>query len=165
MSPHILKKGQVQNGETIAVVIIIIILIIVGLLFGFNRTVNDVEKRSNEQEYQNTIRVSLKARSLLEIGCSEFESVSFTCVDEYKIDALSNIIQNDIDGAYLHYFELFKGSEIQVKILYPNPRDIVLYNITDNENTTRYSTSKPVLVWNPVTKEKSFGVMEVSTFT
>lgn len=158
------RKGQIQSGESITVVIIVIILIILGLVFGFNREQSANTDAKAQQEQLSAVRITEVATNLDELKCSRFKSTGNLCMDIYKAKALSGIIKEDKENAYKTYYEMFRNSQINISIIYPNPENIQIYDYNDSINKSSKTSFTPLVVWDPVKKVKSFAIMEVSTY-
>lgn len=159
-----LKSGQIQSGETITVLVIISILIALGLIFGFNTEQNSINKDQEQIQEQRAISIALKASNLKELGCSEYDSAGILCIDEYKAKALENIIKEDTENAYLFYYDMFRNSEIKITTLYPEEKNITIYNFNDTEGKTKRTIKTPIILMNPVTEQRAFALLETAVY-
>jgi len=158
------KKAQIQSGESITVVIIVVILIILGLVFGFSREQSANTEAKAQQEQLSAVRITELATNLDELKCSRYESTGDVCIDIYKAKALAEIIKEDKEDAYKNYYEMFRNSQINISIIYPNVENIQIYDYNDSINKSSKTSFTPILVWDPVRNVKSFALMEVSTY-
>lgn len=158
------KKAQIQGGETIAVIIIIVILVIIGIMFGSNRKIDDIQTETRQIEHQNAMRIALKASNLQELKCSSVENTRNMCMDLLKIKSVSEVIKEDTE-AYIQYQGVFENTEINVDIIYPVKARYTLYNYNDTANKSRFATYIPLLVIDPITETNSFAMLEIATYS
>lgn len=160
------RKAQMQGGETIAVVVIVVILIMIGVSFGVNRQITDIEQEGKKLDYQKAIQVALKAADMQELKCSSANSIGNTCLDKYKVRSMGQVIKDNPE-AYLYYQGIFENTEIKIEVLHPpsTKKNYTIYNFNDTINKTRVATYIPVIVQDPINNIKSFAVMEVATYS
>lgn len=158
------NKAQIQGGETIAVVIIIVILVIIGIMVGSNRKIDDIQDEQKKIDYQNAMRIALKASNLQELRCTSIDNTRNACMDLLKIKSVSKIITQDTE-AYIQYQEVFENTEINVDIIYPVEEKYTIYNYNDTANKSRFATFIPLLVMDPITGKNSFAMLEIATYS
>jgi len=161
------KKGQIQLGESIAVVVIVIILIFLGIIFwNKNNTSNIVELGSQSQEL-SVIDIANIVPELSEIKCTELSVNRVKCIDYYKLKALSAAI-NDTKNAttFEYYHDYFKNSKIIITQVYPSNTafNITLYDAKLRNHTKSLLISLPVNIKNEVNKTVSYGFIVVEGY-
>ena len=153
------KRAQIQMMETMAVLLIFFVLIVLGFSF-YMRVVSfgQSEKTSKDQELVS-IRVSQLISFLPELQCSSKNIVKDNCFDRYKLDAFDLLADEKI------YFPFFYYSTILVDEIYPSDtKKWVIYNYTGNYSSA-YRSISPVLLYDPVSRSNSFGILNVTYYT
>lgn len=148
--------------ETIAVLLIFFILIVIGFIFYANVLRGNIEIQKEESVQLNAIKIAQRASSLPELQCSEDNIVSDNCIDIFKLQATSEIINNPENEIY--YYDRLLFSRITVKEIYPQENDWELYNRPLEEFSNKIVTNIPISLFNPVSNKNSFGVMRVELF-
>jgi hypothetical protein len=163
------RKAQIQNMESIAVVIIIGILIVLGIVFAFKQKSSDFVEEKEKFAELDGMTISLRASNLKELKCSSFSnSGNEVCIDLYKLRALEQRVKPENFETYRYYNNLFKKSEIAVRLIYPKREGVETITIYSYNNTnvdTLQTTFFPVLVYDPVKKENIFAMMEIKVFS
>lgn len=163
-----MKKAQIQNMESISVMIIIAILIILGIVFGFSQKTTEIEIQQKEVNEIDATSIAITAAGLKEIKCSSTVQSGNICLDYYRLKAMDSLMDPDTLEVYRYYFGLFKKSHITVNIISPNPTPdspIEMYSYDDPANYNTTSSYFPVIVYNPVTKINYFSIMEIQVFS
>ena len=154
------KNAQIQMMETIAVLFIFFILIVIGFVFYAKILKGNLEQQKEESAQLNAIEVAQRASSLPELQCSEGNIVSDNCIDLLKLEAASQIMQqNDI-----YYYDRLLFSKITVNEIYPNSNEWALYTRPLDEFSSKITTNIPILLFNPIENKNSFGIMTVELF-
>jgi hypothetical protein len=152
------KKSQIQIMETIAILLIFFLLIVIAFTF-YLRTASftQTQKAAKSQELES-IRVSQAISFLPELQCSSKNIIEENCFDYYKLNAFeANLDKNEV------YYPFFYFSDIIVKEIYPSTlKEWLLYSRT--KAGTSFKTSIPILIYNPISKTRSFGVLEVNYY-
>lgn len=160
-----MKKAQIQGMETIMVVIIITIIIIVAIQFGTKQKTIDIQNMAQEIDYLNAQRIAIQISNLEELKCNTDSTISTTCIDKYKILAIQNLTQDDLE-IYINYYDQFQNTQITIKTIFPEEStEITIYDYNDTINKTKATTQIPTLIWDPITNTNEFGIIEVSTYT
>src|SRR3989338_7745702 len=149
------KTAQIQMMETIAVLFIFFILVVIGFVFYAKILKGNLEQQKEESAQLNAIEVAQRASSLPELQCSEGNIVSDNCIDLLKLEAASQIMQqNDI-----YYYDRLLFSKITVNEIYPNSNEWALYARPLDEFYSKITTNIPILLFNPIENKNSFGIM------
>ncbi|MFP4567923.1 MAG: hypothetical protein ACLFN8_03180 [Candidatus Woesearchaeota archaeon] len=162
------KKAQIQNMETIAVVIIIIILIIFGLVYAANQRKGTAEIQKSITQDTNAMKLTTNTMNLDFVKCSSFEANLETCVDYHKIKALANHTTREEN--YLYFNNIFGNTKIELQIIKNitnstlQNENITLYTTFDTENKTTINIRTPVTVKEPVKNTNYFAIMEVKVY-
>ncbi len=153
------RKAQIRMGETIAVLIIFFFLLIFGVIFYTNVKISKQYSTNEEYFQQQSIKISQMVSFLPELQCSSENIIDDNCYDKYKLGPASTHI---IDNANF-YFPFFSYSEIVIDEIYPGTDSWVLYNHTLNRSYPMF-TYVPISLYEPTTKEYSFGVLSISYY-
>tara|TARA_Y100000310_G_scaffold151291_1_gene150894 strand:- start:30216 stop:30743 length:528 start_codon:yes stop_codon:yes gene_type:complete len=172
------KKGQLQLGETIAILTVFFIIIMVLFTFFFRIVKSKVEEGKEIGRELRTVGVVQKILAMPELQCSSINVENSDCIDKLKLDAVSktlptgatsspgNIFTNNPDV----YFPILEWSEINVYQIYPNPNDPLptVWNVYSNELdifTNKIVTNIPVTIYDPEDRKHAFGRIEIATFS
>lgn len=160
------KKAQIQSGETIVVIILVSIMIMIGLVFATKSKKSNLE---NEQENINDLKameVAVVASNLNEIKCSDYSIMVKSCFDIYRLRAFKNVVEEDKQGAYAHYYDILGNTKLEINILTSNPpENIVLYDYEDSGDKSSSPVFIPTIVLDNINKKSYFAVLKVSTFS
>jgi hypothetical protein len=150
---HKSKFGQVQLGESIAVVIIVMILIFIGIIFWNKNSHSNIDSIQTQSNELSVIEIANTVPELSEIKCDEMGVYTVKCIDYYKLKALSEAINNKTNKkTYLYYHDYFKNSKISVVQVYPlkTAFNITLYDAKLSNHTTSLLISLPINIKNYV---------------
>jgi len=142
------RRGQVQLGETTAVIIIVIILLVIGIVFWSNVSKSNVTTIITQSQELSVIEIANIVPELTELKCYESGVNKVKCLDWYKVLAMNESINNKDDkSAFLFYNDYFKNSKITIVRIYPD--------VSENQNITIYdakldNTAKKLLISIPV---------------
>jgi hypothetical protein len=166
-----LKKGQIQLGETIFVVIFILIIIIFGIVFFSGAEKDEIVHQQQKYADLSTVSLAQYASSLSELACSKHDVEEISCFDLTKVEAFAELM-NDSDLISItreYYFTRLGNADIKLWVIYPEQKNITLYHNEyglANASTTPLGKPvlKPVSIYNPLTKQTSFGVMQITKY-
>ncbi len=164
MRKTILKKAQIQMGETIAVLVIIVILIVLGLVFYFTFTGGDVEEERAKVEDLDSISKTIFVSRMVELRCSGAGEVSYACVDKYRAQAFHIVVQGDVEARAL-YRSLIGYANITLNMQYSEQENITIYSYEPGKISSASIARMPVLVSDPVTEKNHFAFLEVTVFS
>lgn len=150
------RVAQIQIMETISVMLIFFMLIVLGFVFYIRTTgYTQIEKITKIQELES-IRVSQAISFLPELQCSSKNIIDDMCFDKYKLDAFLGL-------DHTFYYNQLYYSNIVVTKIYPGTEySWRLYQ--KDGNGTSYMTFIPILIYDPVEKTNSFGVLTVQSY-
>ena len=160
-----LKKGQLQTLEPIFVVILLVLLLGGALFFFFRYAKTQASQDTSIANEQEAISLLKKVTTLPELSCPTSITGDTYCIDMYKADAFSGMMNNDSKRAF--YFPLFGTASITLEIVSSSPHDpIVLYNTLPKDpatldNLTIFASTTYFLVFDPVLYEKDFAILTV----
>jgi hypothetical protein len=163
-----IKKAQLQMGETIFVVIFIIILIVFGIVFSTNAEEDSIREKQKTLTDLNAITISKYASSLIELQCSTLGVIDKSCFDKYKLMAFMNLSEKESGQIAEYYFSQFKNANVTIKEIYPptNNEWTIYYNeLGFNKTKKSKMTTIPVSLLDPISKQKSFGELIITTFS
>ena len=150
-------------GESIAVIIIITLMIFFGLTFYSKIKTLDINDEADKYSQLDAIKLANIVSNMPEMLCSEQRVVDLNCVDKYKLLALSSSI--DQGDARFYYLSMFGNSRISVHQLYP---DAMIYHIYENNMTLNQSIEAimiPVNIYDPITRDSTFGFIKVEAYS
>ena len=113
------KRGQIQLGESIFVVIFIIIIIVLALSFYSRAETDNIVNKAGDFTELSTIEKAQAIANMKELSCSTFGVNELSCMDKDKILAFSSLTQGHWELAGEFYYEKFGFVTIKVKQLYP----------------------------------------------
>ena len=156
-----MKKGQVQSGESITVVIIVMILLIIGLVYLSNfRDAQSRDLLEDEQEL-DLLSTNLRVVNMEEFRCTtDVSTFSDKCFDLLKVQAFNQTLKD-----HQYYRQRIDRANLTL-VIYDdlnttlNKKRINFYDNLD-ENVTTQSTFYPINVFDPLTGSKNFAVLEV----
>ncbi|MFA5797758.1 MAG: hypothetical protein WC916_07050 [Candidatus Woesearchaeota archaeon] len=159
------KKGQLQMGETIAIVIIVVLIIIFSIVFWGKVKKGDIQQVGSEQAELSVVEVSKLLNEMPELNCYQSGVQEVECVDLYKILALNATMNNDTtkNMTFDYYRNYFRTSRITFKQIYPTNISFVIYdnNISNSSSRQLYM---PVLIKDSVKNTYNFGVIIVDGY-
>jgi hypothetical protein len=167
-----MKKAQMQMSETVFVVFIIIIIILLG--FVTYSKFQEISIREQQKTARNMAVIESAHRLSFwpELECSEAGGITeFMCLDITKVLVLEDFINKSRQQnkyAFNYYFSLLGNSKIIITQIYPaenvfNQDSLVLWNNPGKTKTTD-TIMLPVNLYNPLTRQYAFGVMELQMY-
>jgi len=153
-------KGQVQMGETIAVLLVFFILVLIGFVFYTKIAKSNIEAEQDEQRQLKAIEVAQKASFLPEVQCSEENIITDNCIDFEKLNAAKDIVKDN----GLQYFDILGFSNITIFEIYPDYARITLYERPLEDFKTRSVTNVPIAIFYPKERKHHFAVMKVEVY-
>jgi len=150
-------KAQVKMLETSMILVVFFILLMMGLGFYAYSSMSSVERDTYEATSLESIQVAQTINYLPELRCYRHGVVIENCIDKYKAEAYSQLVDQNLDNK-LYYFDQFKHSTIEIQELYPGDLYLMLYNYSGNDTTGR-ATNIPVTIWDPITDTNSFALL------
>jgi len=163
------NSGQIQLNETLFIIIFIILIIVFGLVF-FSQAEND-SIRTKQKEYRqlDSIVTTQYVTSLTELKCSVYGTEDQSCFEEIKLTAFENLTKNDWDLVGEYYVNKLGTAKITIEEIYPQSRNWTIYNYTgtfekDGVAYDGKQTQIPVVIWNPLTGKRAFGVLYLTVY-
>ncbi len=157
-----MKKSQIQMGESIAVLFIFFILVIFGFVFYMNVMKGSVKVEKEENIQLKAIGIAQKASFLPELQCSEENVRKESCIDMYKLEAVSGLLEEN----NIYYYDIFEFSKIWVEEIFPEEGGVwSLYNNPLMEYNNKLSTFIPISLFDATSKKYDFGILVVETYT
>jgi hypothetical protein len=163
------RRAQLQNAETMIVIIIVTIMMVIGLVFVMKFKARNVEKQDDALDEERAMEIFLSASGLNELRCSKYAVKINTCYDHQRIMALSYVLENNLQGSYDYYYNILGNSKITVQIitgdLPEDERNITLYNYNNSGNKSSSPVMMPIMIMDGITGSTYFGVLEVRTYS
>lgn len=150
-------------GESVAILFIFFILLIFGFVFYMNvmRGSSKVEIKENIQ--LKAIGIAQKVSFLPELQCSEENVRVEDCIDLYKLEAASKLLEEN----NIYYYDIFEFSNISVERVFPPETRKVwpLYSNVLTNYTNKLSTFIPLSLFDAIEKKYDFGILVVEVYT
>ncbi len=153
-------RAQMKMFETIAVLVVFFFLLAAFSVFYFKIQGSSIEQDKLEYGENLALQTALRALYFAELDCSFLLSHKDNCFDVLKLDAVSQIMQNES----LRYFEDFGYSAIYVGEIDADARSWLLYKQVPASFTIERTTHSPVLLYDARDESYSFGVVEVRSY-
>lgn len=148
-------------GESVAVLFIFFIFLVFGFVFYMNVMGSSAKVEMEENIQLKAIGITQKASFLPELQCSEENVRVEDCIDLLKLNAAASLLKEN----NLYYYDVFEFSKIWIKKIFPEEDEWLLYNKTLPNYKDKLSTFVPVSLFNPTSKEYSFSILAVETYT
>jgi hypothetical protein len=159
-----MRKAQIKMFETIGVLIVFFFLLVAGAAFYFNIQESALKKELAKQAELQSLQSAQRAMFLPELDCSFVSVQRDTCFDRLKLHAFQEVTETE-PRLREAYFGIFGHATVVVRQRYPlSEMNVTLYHNPPEEYTKKLVSFSPVLLYDSVTKEASFGVMEVTTY-
>lgn len=172
------RKGQLQIGESIAVLLVFFMFLVFGLIFFAKFQQSDIVERSEKVSETLAVAISQKISTMPELRCSEEKSLEVNCFDLQNIIIFSEVLPGFMEENKAHtkeyFWDSYQYSSIQLILLnhfdktYAEP--YILYS--DVPNFTRFDqkvTLMPIIVRNvSVTNPRGeyyFGILNITTYS
>ena len=150
-------------SETIFVVFIVLIIILLGFVVYSKFQEGSIKEQQKSLRNKMVIEMAHRLSSWPELECSVAETTEFVCLDVTKLEVLGDFInksKQENTYAFNYYFNLLKNSKITIIEVYPSSTEWVLYN-NSGKTQTADRVPIPVSLYNPLTKNYAFGIMEL----
>ena len=132
------KKAQLHMTETIAVIFISFILVVFGMIFYAQYQKVAFKEKQEEILSTRAVQTTLRALYLSELICSQGEAEpEDNCIDLIKAEAVQAIFQKYLSN---YYFHLFGYGRLTLHEVYPQEKELVLYEKRRVENLANEST-------------------------
>ncbi len=159
------KKSQIQMGESVAILFVFFILLIFGFVFYMNVMRSSSRAEGEENLQLKAIGIAQRASFLPELQCSEENVRVENCIDLYKLEAVSGMI----DQNRVYYYDIFESSVIRVEKIFPDPTgnwNLYIYKdpIEESDYENKLSTFIPVSLYDPDDKSYGFGILVVEVY-
>ncbi len=160
----LLKKAQIQTGETIAVVIIVVFIIVLGIVFYFNFMSGTIDEDRQRASDLDSVSTAIFVSKLNELKCSRAASASFICFDLYRVKAFNESLNEPMIGSVYH--SLIGYANATIRTYYPEQgKEYTFYSYEPSNITGERSSFIPVLLSDPVENKKYFAYLEVKVFS
>jgi hypothetical protein len=161
-------KAQIQIGETIAVILVFVMLMIFGIYWMATATTASNTQQLSIQDRTDLLETAKLVMNLPELHCSIASVVDTACIDKYRLEAVKNLAVAGGDVQEL-YQDRFIGADrgsysLYITALTPGTaREYEVFDYTvGSENASSQTVAIPVLVYDPITKMKQFGMAELT---
>lgn len=170
-------KGQIQIGETIAVIVVFMILLVFALVW-YSQSSQASQLIEQDKAYRlELLEMAKVVMNMPEIQCSVASSQDTTCMDYYRLHAVA--LQNSPDASeeyreeYLSQFlaDRRAGYGARVHVIYPDIGIDPVVRLFDyrpvnvlEDNEPSAQVPIPVIVYDPITDMRSFGMLVLEQY-
>jgi hypothetical protein len=158
------RTGQIQLGESTAVIIIVVIILILGVVFWSRVSNSDIKNIQSEYQELSAIDIANTVSDMPELKCSESGVSKVKCLDWYKVLAMSNMTSYLDSKTFRYYNNYFKNSKITLVKIYPETGNVTLYDAKLNNNTRTLIIPIPVNIKDYVLKRTYYGQIIVEGY-
>ncbi|MBD3209341.1 hypothetical protein GF367_02895 [Candidatus Woesearchaeota archaeon] len=164
MPGPVLRRGQLQIGESMIVIILILIIGVFALVFFANMTKAKYQVRLGQYEDLNAVETAHIVNSLYELRCAKTGATE-VCVDKHKALAFAQLQQDEPELVNDYYFDLFRYSRIELQEIYPEGHNYTLYEVNaSSQGQVVKALVMPVAIYNNSAGTNSFGILSVERF-
>jgi len=118
------KKAQIHLSESVAVIFIFFVLLFFGAIFYYNYQEVSFKEKQQELLSARAIDTTTKMLFLPEVSCTNQDSEAEPdCFDMMKVRHVQELF-NKFNQTY---FEMFSYAKISLDQVYPEPRQLTLY--------------------------------------
>jgi hypothetical protein len=157
-------NGQIQLGESTAVVIIIVIMLVLGIVFWNKVSNSGIMSIQSQSQELSVIETANTVPEMPELKCYESKVDQVKCLDWYKILAMSNATNDTNSKAFEYYNYYFKNSKITVMKIYPEEGNVTIYDAKLNNNKRTLRIPIPVNIRDYVTDRTYYGLILVEGY-
>ncbi|MBN1376916.1 hypothetical protein JW949_01130 [Candidatus Woesearchaeota archaeon] len=160
------KKSQIQLAESIGVIVVITFLMVMGIVVYHRFRQDSIEQQIREKKEIDAVSLSNTITSLPELKCSAFSSEGVSCIDLYKIKAISGCLEKTVDEInYYHdyYYDYFYNANISVIQAYPEEKTYTIY-YEEGSGKNIDQIQVPVTIYDPISETNGFGVLIIKVF-
>lgn len=154
-------KGQIQIGETIAVLFVFFILIVIGFIFYANVIKGNIEQEKEEISQLKSIGIAQRVMFLPEVQCSEDNIVIDNCIDILKLDSAQKLMKE----REIYYYDLLEFSDVTIARIYPDGAKWGIYSRKTEDYKNKFVTNVPISLYDPTTRKHGFGVLTIETLS
>lgn len=156
-----MRKGQIQIGETIAVLFVFFILIVIGFIFYANVIKGNIEQEKEEISQLKSIGIAQRVMFLPEVQCSEDNIVIDNCIDILKLDSAQKLMKEK----EIYYYDLLEFSDVTIARIYPDEARWSIYSRKTEDYKNKFVTNVPISLYDPTTRKHGFGVLTIETLS
>lgn len=161
-----MRKGQIQIGETIFIVIFILIIIVFAFVFYSGAKEDETQQTRARFAELESIEKSQIASSLPEIRCTLNGVVKESCFEIERMESFTSLTENNPSMTREHYVSKLGNTRLVVEQIYPKKRTWVLYNNTLGENVSQSGLPViiPVSLYDASAENYNYGILYVTNF-
>lgn len=148
--------------ETLAVLIVFFFLLVFGISFYFVLQRGSYNRQVERNAQLISVELTQKISDIPELDCALAGIQIDNCIDMVKLQEFNAILQNST--AAVQYFDLLGYSKITAAEIYPEILQYELYDRQPDAFSTAYKNNVPMLLYNPISRKFSFGILEVMTY-
>ncbi len=160
-TPKRMRKGQMQMGESITILLVFFFLMMIAVIFYVKILKSNAIIQKEENVQLESISISEKALALPELSCSRQNIVTESCIDILKLTSASPLMLSHQE----HYFDILGFSNITVTQVYPSYQTYPLYSSPLETYNSKETTRTPISLFDPITNAKSFGILTIEAYS
>lgn len=161
-----MRKGQLQIGESIFIVVFILLIIVFGIVFYSGAHQESVVEEQQRLAELESIELAQIATAIPEIQCSLTNVQEPSCFEIQKMNSFTNVSRRS-DYARQHLVSKLGDAQLVVEEVYPGNKTWVLYNNTKENNMFKQSLPAivPVSLHDAVSDRYGFGTLYIRLYT
>jgi len=165
------RRGQIQFGESLMVVIILVFIMIIGMVFYFSVSRGSIQEELSYQEDIGAVTLAKNVLALPEVSCGRFAARGPTCIDELKLRALAGILSEtnpDTQDIRNYYGDLFGSATIKVHILDLEAGTSEVVPLYSHRPATNLTESRQFIfstIYDPVKDRQRLAYPNVTRYT
>ncbi len=156
-----MRKGQIKLVESVFVIIIFMIILVIAIVFFSRFQRSESQFQDTQESLRQSVQMAQRFASLPEVACTENNAIRRNCVDLMKLENMDKLSTNEM----VYYYDLFRYGTVTIEKLFPegdadSGNKWVIYNNT-RDDMGFFSMGIPMSIYNPETRQRYFGLMEV----
>ncbi|MBI4450499.1 hypothetical protein HY642_00865 [Candidatus Woesearchaeota archaeon] len=158
------RKSQIKMFETVAVLVVFFFILVFGVQFYFGIQKASFQKELDRITSLKAVGLVLKAQHLPEFDCAIFGVTTENCFDVEKLKTFAEATKDDTIKQL--YSGIFGRSVLNITQVYPGD-GTTKYGLYENvlEGAgIEDKTQVPVQLYDPLTDEYYFGMLEVTVY-
>jgi hypothetical protein len=158
------RKAQLKTLETVAAVVFFSLLLMLGIIF-FSK----FQAGENEDRRENIVELSANDLAKIVSEMPEIRCEKESCIDVYKVyevAALAKKKNNNLfySSAFGSYSSSAIPATIILRLVYPDNKDILLYNRTKKDGVASRLFEFPVSAYNATSGRYSFAMLSIRVY-
>ncbi|MFC1800527.1 hypothetical protein ACFLYT_00560 [Nanoarchaeota archaeon] len=154
------KKAQIKMGENMVILFIFFLLVGMAFIFYGKFSKQNIEIEAYKYDALKAIKVSELVASLPEVRCSEENIPISGCFDLLRVEAANQTIHDN----QRYYLGILSFSKISIEQIYPEPKQVVLYDRKPSGKFGKTPTPIPISIYNSLSDTYTMGILNVELY-